>query len=113
MSNTDINTIVKKLGIYLIAPVLVIIIGQAALDYRADKKYREAHWTELYRLNAELSTTLAMYIKATDEDKARIWDRIDYIIDQMMEFSENDTKRTIYTEPRTKRKYGLNFTSLI
>ena len=119
MSEPDINTIVarlsKKLFWTLVVPILVIIISAKAIDIRTQNKRAEGYYIELFRLTAELSTTQAMYMQANDKDKVELGKRIDYLVQRMDKFSDKDIKRgtSQLESDNNKRKYGLNFTSLI
>ena len=119
MSEPDINTILarlsKKLFWVLVVPVLIILISSKVIDIRSQNKRAEGCYIELFRLTAELSTTQAMYIIANDKDKVELGKRIDYLVQRMDKFSDKDIKRgtSQLESDNNKRKYGLNFTSLI
>ena len=117
--NKIIGSITKKI-LWAIVPMLVVFMSiQFIADARANKKkadesYVDSHYRELYRLTAELSTTLSMYMQANEKDKEQLRKRMDYLIERMDKFSDKDVKRgTTKLESNTGRKYGLEFTSLI
>lgn len=119
MSESDINTVInkliRKLFWFLIVPILVILISAKVIDIWGQNKRAEGYYIELFRLTAELSTTQAMYMKANDEDKVELGKRIDYLIERMDKFADHDMKRgeTKIETDSNKRKYGLEFSSLI
>ena len=121
MSEADqdiiIGRVTRKIILRLVVPVLVIMLGQGSVillsqNSKAGKTYVEAHYSELYRLTAELSTTMSMYMNSNDKDKDRLQSRMDYLIERMDKYADKDVKRG--TEADTlKRKHGLEFTPLI
>ena len=117
MSDSDVDRIIgrmaRKLFWMLVVPVLAILISAKVIDIRVENKRAAGHYLELYRLTAELSTTQAMYIKANDEDKVELGKRMDNIINRMDRFADHDVFRGMVFDERPKRKYGLEFTSLL
>ena len=118
MSEQDQDKIVGRITrklLWIMVPFLLTGIGLQVRDHfvKADSAYVDMHYRELYRLTAELSTTLSMYMQANDKDKVRIQQRMDYIIERMDKFTDKDVKRDITQLDTSKRKYGLEFTPLL
>ena len=135
MSEQDQNTIVDKLTMKLFwrvgVPIIVIILGGVVLNQLTEKKnasesYVSGHYTELYKLTAELSTTMADIQRTNDEDhedyeaehkataleRELMWKRMESIIKRMDKFADHDVVRGVVQTDK-KRKYGLEFTSLM
>ncbi len=88
MSDSDINKIARRLFRQIGIPVLVILLAQGGLNVlsqgkKASQEFVQEHYGELYRLNAELSTTLKDYIHADEREKDRIWTEIEKIANRM------------------------------
>ena len=116
--NKIIGSITKRL-LWAIIPMMIVFFGldtygdMKSNKKKADEAFVTNHYSELYLLTAELSTTLSMYMKANDADKADIGKRIDYLIERMDKFSDKDVKRGISQNTTAERDYGLEFTPLL
>ena len=128
MSEQDQNKLVgritKKL-LWAIVPFFIVLMSINGItniranNKKANESFVKAHYSELYLLIAELSTTQAMYIKSNDADKELLGKRIDYIIqriDKLPNPNQGDVMRGPKSKPTSStsnRKYGINFIDLI
>lgn len=92
MSEQDQNILVgritKKLLWSIIPMFVVFMLLEGFTTIRANKKkadesFVEMHYSQLYRMNAEMNTMLKDYIRADEREKDRIWDEIEKIANRM------------------------------
>ena len=123
MSEQDADKIIGRVTrklMWVLVPFFLTAIGLQVKDHftiqrKADFSYVDNHYRELYRLTAELSTTLSEYIRADEREKDQIWKRIEILIERMDRYAGHTVYRGETPEEYLNRKpeYGLEFTPLI
>jgi uncharacterized membrane protein len=114
-----IGRITRKL-LWVLVPFVITVMGlqvrdHFAIQHKANESYVDQHYKELYKLTAELSTTLSEYIRADEREKDQIWKRIEVIVERMDKFAMHDVYRgeTPQEYQERQKEYGLDFTLLI
>ena len=123
MSDQDVDKIIGRVTrklLWVIVPFFLTAVGLQVKDHftiqhKADEAYVDQHYKELYKLTAELSTTLTEYIRADEREKDQIWKRIEILIQRMDKYADHTVYRgeTIEEMKGRQPQHGLEFTPLI